>query len=81
MEESNEARTKFANAKAISSSQFFGDKSKAEDPDSKARLQKFAVCICFSSVQCLNFRLVSYSLVCIHNTPRASLEFERNIQF
>lgn len=44
VEETNEARLKFANAKSISSSQFFGDKSKDADPDSQARLQKFAVC-------------------------------------
>ncbi|KAH7445906.1 hypothetical protein KP509_01G027900 [Ceratopteris richardii] len=42
IEESNEARLKFANAKSISSSQFFGDKNKPSDPDSQARLQKFA---------------------------------------
>lgn len=41
IEESNEARLKFANAKSISSSQFFGDKTKTADPESQARLQKF----------------------------------------
>ena len=42
IEESDEAQKKFANAKSISSSQFFGE-DKAVDADSQVRLQKFAV--------------------------------------
>lgn len=42
IEESNEAQKKFANAKSISSSQFFGEENKTVDADSQVRLQKFA---------------------------------------
>ncbi|XP_057870010.1 probable ADP-ribosylation factor GTPase-activating protein AGD8 isoform X2 [Cryptomeria japonica] len=42
IEESNEARQKFADAKSISSSQFFGEQNKAGDPETKVRLQKFS---------------------------------------
>eukprot|EP00250_Pteridium_aquilinum_P010165 c19189_g1_i1 orf=154-1413(+) len=42
VEESDEAQRKFANAKSISSSQFFGEDKKAVDADSQVRLQKFA---------------------------------------
>eukprot|EP00271_Cylindrocystis_brebissonii_P020876 TRINITY_DN7174_c0_g1_i1.p1 TRINITY_DN7174_c0_g1~~TRINITY_DN7174_c0_g1_i1.p1 ORF type:complete len:377 (-),score=79.13 TRINITY_DN7174_c0_g1_i1:1669-2799(-) len=41
VEESDEARRKFAGAKSISSAQFFGDPSKAMDGESHQRLQKF----------------------------------------
>lgn len=44
IEETDEARKKFSNAKAISSAQFFGDQSKAMDIDSQVSLQKFSVC-------------------------------------
>ncbi|MCO5580708.1 hypothetical protein L7F22_034578 [Adiantum nelumboides] len=54
IEETNEARTKFANAKSISSSQFFGDRNQAVDPDSQARLQKFANSNAISSADYFN---------------------------
>ncbi|XP_070048227.1 probable ADP-ribosylation factor GTPase-activating protein AGD8 [Nicotiana tomentosiformis] len=41
IEETDEARKKFSNAKAISSAQFFGDKSKAE-MEASVSLQKFS---------------------------------------
>ncbi|OAY82597.1 putative ADP-ribosylation factor GTPase-activating protein AGD8 [Ananas comosus] len=41
MQESNEARQKFSNAKSISSAQFFGDQNKA-DIDAQISLQKFS---------------------------------------
>ncbi|XP_057416849.1 probable ADP-ribosylation factor GTPase-activating protein AGD8 [Lotus japonicus] len=41
IQESDEARKKFSNAKSISSSQFFGDQSKA-DVEAKATLSKFS---------------------------------------
>lgn len=44
IQETDEARKKFSNAKSISSSQFFGDQSKA-DVDAQATLSKFSVCI------------------------------------
>lgn len=49
IEESNEAQKKFANAKSISSAQFFGDKSNTADSESQARLQKFANSTAISS--------------------------------
>ncbi|KAH7293062.1 hypothetical protein KP509_28G010200 [Ceratopteris richardii] len=42
IQESDEAQKKFANAKSISSSQFFGEDKKTVDADSQVRLQKFA---------------------------------------
>ncbi|KAK2354755.1 GTPase-activating protein 8 [Trifolium repens] len=42
IQESDEARKKFSNAKSISSSQFFGDQSKAGDVDAQATLSKFS---------------------------------------
>lgn len=45
IEETDEARMKFSNAKAISSAQFFGDQNKFGDIEAQASLQKFSVCI------------------------------------
>lgn len=45
IEETDEARKKFTNAKSISSAQFFGDQNKSADVDAQASLQKFSVCI------------------------------------
>ncbi|KAK4261457.1 hypothetical protein QN277_004450 [Acacia crassicarpa] len=42
VEESDEARRKFSNAKAISSSQFFGDQNRAADVDAQVTLSKFS---------------------------------------
>lgn len=42
-EDSHEAQRKFANAKSISSAQFFGDQNKNSDAENSGRLQKFAV--------------------------------------
>ncbi|KAJ8512965.1 hypothetical protein OPV22_003399 [Ensete ventricosum] len=41
VQESNEARQKFSNAKSISSTQFFGDPNKATDNEAHMSLQKF----------------------------------------
>ncbi|CAM8894103.1 unnamed protein product [Rhodiola kirilowii] len=49
IEETDEARKKFSNAKAISSSQFFGDQTKARDLDAQASLQKFSGSAAISS--------------------------------
>lgn len=45
IQESDEARKKFSNAKSISSSQFFGDQNKAADVDTQVTLSKFSVCV------------------------------------
>ncbi|KAK6140655.1 hypothetical protein DH2020_025604 [Rehmannia glutinosa] len=42
VEETDEARKKFSNAKSISSAQFFGVQNKANDLDASASLQKFS---------------------------------------
>ncbi|KAH1053319.1 hypothetical protein GLYMA_08G271700v4 [Glycine max] len=42
VQETDEARRKFSNAKSISSSQYFGDQNKAADVDSQATLSKFS---------------------------------------
>ncbi|XP_054823686.1 probable ADP-ribosylation factor GTPase-activating protein AGD8 [Prosopis cineraria] len=49
IEESDEARKKFSNAKSISSAQFFGDQSKAADVDSQVTLAKFSGSTAISS--------------------------------
>ncbi|KAL5724372.1 GTPase-activating protein 8 [Ranunculus cassubicifolius] len=41
VEESEEARKKFSNAKSISSAQYFGDQNRSKDLDAQASLQKF----------------------------------------
>ncbi|XP_057521061.1 probable ADP-ribosylation factor GTPase-activating protein AGD9 [Amaranthus tricolor] len=42
VEETDEARKKFSNAKSISSAQYFGDQSRAGDMDAPASLSKFS---------------------------------------
>ncbi|KAL5577580.1 hypothetical protein UlMin_019279, partial [Ulmus minor] len=42
VQETDEARKKFLNAKSISSAQFFGDQSKSADVEAQASLQKFS---------------------------------------
>ncbi|KDP34310.1 hypothetical protein JCGZ_12658 [Jatropha curcas] len=49
IQETDEARKKFSNAKSISSAQFFGDQSKATDVDTQASLQKFSGSTAISS--------------------------------
>ncbi|KAK7250651.1 hypothetical protein RIF29_33207 [Crotalaria pallida] len=49
VQESDEARKKFSNAKSISSSQFFGDQDKARDVDAKVTLSKFSGSTAISS--------------------------------
>lgn len=49
IQETDEARKKFSNAKSISSAQFFGDQSKATDVDSQVSLQKFSGSTAISS--------------------------------
>lgn len=45
IEESDEARKKFSNAKSISSSQFYGDQGSAKNAEAQASLQKFSVSV------------------------------------
>nr|KYP40058.1 putative ADP-ribosylation factor GTPase-activating protein AGD8 [Cajanus cajan] len=49
IQETDEARRKFSNAKSISSSQYFGDQNKAADMDSQATLSKFSGSTAISS--------------------------------
>ncbi|XVE57442.1 hypothetical protein DITRI_Ditri04bG0091000 [Diplodiscus trichospermus] len=42
VQETDEARRKFSNAKSISSAQFFGDQNRAADNDAQVTLQKFS---------------------------------------
>ncbi|KAI4314479.1 hypothetical protein L6164_027382 [Bauhinia variegata] len=49
VEETDEARKKFANAKSISSAQYFGDQNKAADVEAQATLSKFSGSTAISS--------------------------------
>ncbi|VVB08182.1 unnamed protein product [Arabis nemorensis] len=49
VEETDEARKKFSNAKSISSAQFFGNQNRDADLESKATLQKFSGSAAISS--------------------------------
>ncbi|XP_061369120.1 probable ADP-ribosylation factor GTPase-activating protein AGD8 isoform X2 [Gastrolobium bilobum] len=49
VQESDEARKKFSNAKSISSSQFFGDQNKAANADAQVTLSKFSGSTAISS--------------------------------
>ncbi|XP_022967510.1 probable ADP-ribosylation factor GTPase-activating protein AGD9 [Cucurbita maxima] len=49
VEETEEARKKFSNAKSISSAQFFGDQNKSAESDAKASLKKFSSSSAISS--------------------------------
>ncbi|KAJ4959046.1 hypothetical protein NE237_026157 [Protea cynaroides] len=49
IQETDEARKKFSNAKSISSAQFFGDQKKASDMEAQVSLQKFSGSTAISS--------------------------------
>lgn len=49
VEETEEARKKFSNAKSISSAQFFGDQNKSNESNAKASLKKFSSSSAISS--------------------------------
>ncbi|XP_010275209.1 PREDICTED: probable ADP-ribosylation factor GTPase-activating protein AGD8 [Nelumbo nucifera] len=49
IEETDEARKKFSNAKSISSAQFFGDQNKASEMEAQVSLQKFSSSTAISS--------------------------------
>lgn len=55
IEESDEARKKFSNAKSISSSQFFGDQNK--DADNQVSLQKFSVSVLTSKCHGMKYHI------------------------
>lgn len=61
IQETDEARKKFSNAKSISSSQFFGDQNK--DADSQVSLQKFSVSAIFgdnNKIHCYGINYFSF---------------------
>jgi hypothetical protein len=58
--ESSEAQRKFANAKSISSDQYFGDQNMSGDTENTTRLEKFAVKILFQLVWSFSLFLWTY---------------------
>ena len=72
IEEIDEARKKFSNAKAISSSQFFGTQNR-EEKEAQLSLQKFAVgywvysLITMSLIFKLNLLLKGIHFICLNN--------------
>jgi hypothetical protein len=62
--ESSEAQRKFANAKSISSDQYFGDQNMSGDTENTTRLQKFAVKILFQLVWSFHcfYELIGHSI-------------------
>lgn len=58
VEETDEARKKFSNAKSISSAQYFGDQNKIGDVEASVTLQKFSVCLVILSPDILHFFLL-----------------------
>ncbi|XP_019161925.1 PREDICTED: probable ADP-ribosylation factor GTPase-activating protein AGD9 isoform X1 [Ipomoea nil] len=63
VEETDEARKKFSNAKSISSAQFFGDQNKIGDVESSVTLQKFSGSSAISSADLFG-----------HDTSRSSTD-------
>lgn len=53
LQESNEARQKFSNAKSISSAQFFGDQNNASENEAQRTLQRFTVCVIYTGITCV----------------------------
>ncbi|CDP13029.1 unnamed protein product [Coffea canephora] len=56
VEETDEARKKFSNAKSISSAQFYGDQNKVNDMESSVSLQKFSGSNAISSADLFGHR-------------------------
>ncbi|GMH22596.1 hypothetical protein Nepgr_024439 [Nepenthes gracilis] len=67
IEETDEARKKFSNAKSISSAQFFRDQNKANDVDARASLQKFSGSASISSADLFG-----------HSSDNSSLDVSAN---
>ncbi|CDY44506.1 BnaC01g10430D [Brassica napus] len=82
VEESDEARKKFTNAKSISSAQYFGDQNKNADLESKATLQKFSGSASISSADFFGHGQDDYSNVDITATDlinRLSFQAQQDI--
>lgn len=73
VQETDEARKKFSNAKSISSAQFFGDHNKAHDMDSQVALQKFSVRALEIASHLVNILFCSFFFFPIKN-PSQGLE-------
>lgn len=58
IQETDEARKKFSNAKSISSSQFFGDQNK--DAESQVSLHKFSVSALTHEFQGIKYPLIVF---------------------
>lgn len=68
IEETDEARKKFSNAKSISSAQFFGDQNRANDAEAKVVLQKFSVCIRSALIYILSWLFLFMCAPCMPGT-------------
>ncbi|OIV94451.1 hypothetical protein TanjilG_25513 [Lupinus angustifolius] len=79
IQESDEARKKFSNAKSISSSQFFGDQNKAEDLAAQATLSKFSSKTAISSADLFGDSDSSIDLAASDLINRISFQAQEDI--
>ncbi|CAA7014598.1 unnamed protein product [Microthlaspi erraticum] len=79
VEETDEARKKFSNAKSISSAQYFGNQNRDSDLDSKATLEKFSGSTAISSSDLFGHREDDSSNTASDLMSQISLQAERDM--
>uniref|UniRef100_A0A1J3H3T8 Putative ADP-ribosylation factor GTPase-activating protein AGD9 n=1 Tax=Noccaea caerulescens TaxID=107243 RepID=A0A1J3H3T8_NOCCA len=79
VEETDEARKKFSNAKSISSAQYFGNQNRDSDLDSKATLEKFSGSTAISSSDLFGHREDDSSNTASDLMSQISLQAERDV--
>ncbi|KAI3453406.1 hypothetical protein Pfo_010069 [Paulownia fortunei] len=79
VEETDEARKKFSNAKSISSAQFFGVQDKAKDSEASVSLQKFSGSSSISSADLFGHDSTSIDLAASDIINRLSFQAQQDI--